>query len=139
MSHDLRERTKNESTVGILNITHNLNDNIVLKSITGIIDASLDRNFDNDLAGGVDTLRRQNSYEGTSWSTEFRVQITEESYDFVGGFLYASDEQKQDNLVGIFTQPTATLDGVGWLPPFPEGLGLALNTKKWELERKKIV
>jgi len=134
LSHDLRERTKNESTVGILNITHNLNDNIVLESITGIIDASLDRNFDNDLAGGVDTLRRQNSYEGTSWSTEFRVQITEESYDFVGGFLYASDEQKQDNLVGISTQPTATLDGVGWLPPFPEGLGLALNTKKWELE-----
>tara|TARA_R110001599_G_scaffold353231_1_gene591049 strand:+ start:133797 stop:136229 length:2433 start_codon:yes stop_codon:yes gene_type:complete len=134
LSHDLDERTQNESTVGVLNITHNLNDKVVLKSITGIIDASLDRNFDNDLAGGADTLRRQNSYDGTSWSTEFRVQITEDKYDFVAGFMYASDEQKQDNKVGISTQPTATINGIGWLPPFPEGLGLALNKKKWELE-----
>ncbi|MEM1155007.1 MAG: TonB-dependent receptor plug domain-containing protein, partial [Pseudomonadota bacterium] len=85
LSHDLDERTKNESTVAILNITHNLSDTVVLKSITGIIDASLDRVFDNDLAGGVDTIRRDNSYDGESWSTEFRVQITEDAYDFVAG------------------------------------------------------
>ena len=134
LSHDLDERTKNESTVSVLNITHNLNDKVVLKSITGIIDASLDRVFDNDLAGGADTLRRDNSYDGTSWSTEFRVQITEDKYDFVAGVMYASDEQKQDNNIAVSTQPTATVDGVGWLPPFPEGLGLARNKKKWELE-----
>ena len=134
LSHDLNESTQNESTVGVLNITHNLNDKVVLKSITGIIDASLDRKFDNDLVGGADTLRRDNSYDGTSWSTEFRVQITEDNYDFVAGAMYASDEQKQKNKVGISTQPTATLNGIGWLPPFPEGLGLALNDKKWELE-----
>ena len=134
LSHDLDERTHNESTVGIVNITHNLNDRVVLKSITGVIDASLDRNFDNDLVGGADTLRRQNSYDGTSWSTEFRVQVTEEKYDFVAGMMYARDEQKQDNNVAVSTQPTATVDGAGWLPPFPEGLGLALDKKKWQLE-----
>jgi iron complex outermembrane recepter protein len=134
LSHDLDERTKNESTVGVINITHNLTDKVVLKSITGVIDASLDRVFDNDLAGGADTLRRDNSYDGTSWSTEFRVQITEDKYDFVAGVMYASDEQKQDNNVAVSSQATATLDGVGWLPPFPEGLGLAKNKKKWELE-----
>jgi iron complex outermembrane receptor protein len=134
LSHDLSEKTKNESTVGVLNITHQLNENTVIKSITGVIDASLDRNFDNDLAGGADTLRRQNSYDGTSWSQELRVQFTSDAYDFVAGAMYASDEQKQQNKVGISTQPTATLNGVGWLPPFPEGLGLALNNKKWELE-----
>ena len=134
LSHDLDERTQNESTVGVINIAHNLNDKVVLKSITGIIDASLDRVFDNDLVGGADTLRRDNSYDGTSWSTEFRVQITEDKYDFVAGVMYASDEQKQDNNVAVSSQPTATVDGVGWLPPFPEGLGLAKNNKKWELE-----
>tara|TARA_R110001592_G_scaffold337300_1_gene623720 strand:- start:337530 stop:339998 length:2469 start_codon:yes stop_codon:yes gene_type:complete len=134
LSHDLPERTKNESTVGVLTITHQLNENTVIKSITGIIDASLDRTFDNDLVGGADTLRRDNSYDGTSWSSEMRVQFTSDEYDFVAGAMYASDEQKQDNNVATSTQPTATLDGVGWLPPFPAGLGLARNSKKWELK-----
>jgi iron complex outermembrane receptor protein len=48
--------------------------------------------------------------------------------------MYASDEQKQDNNVAVSSQPTATFGGVGILPPFPVGLGLALNSKKWELE-----
>jgi iron complex outermembrane receptor protein len=134
LSHDLKERTQNKSTVGVLNITHDLNDKVVLKSITGIIDASLDRTFDNDLAGGADGLHRENSYDGTSWSTEFRVQITEDSYDFVAGVMYASDEQKQDNNIAVSTQPTGTVDGVGFLPPFPVGLALVDNKKKWELE-----
>lgn len=134
LSHDLDESSENESTVGILNITHQWNDYIVIKSITGYIDASLDRTFDNDLVGGADTLRRDNSYDGESWSTELRMEVSRDNYEFVGGFLYASDEQKQDNNVAISSQPTATLNGVGWLPPFPEGLGLALNSKKWELE-----
>ncbi|MBK6512329.1 MAG: TonB-dependent receptor [Haliea sp.] len=134
LSHDLSEKTDNKSTVSILNITHQLNDRVVIKSITGYIDASLDRTFDNDLIGGLDALKRTNSYDGDSWSTELRMEFTEDKYDFIGGVLYASDEQKQDNNVAISSQPTATLDGVGLLPPFPEGLGLALNNKKWELE-----
>ena len=48
--------------------------------------------------------------------------------------MYASDEQNQDNNVFVSTDPTATVQGVGYLPPFPTGLGLALNTKEWELE-----
>ena len=49
--------------------------------------------------------------------------------------MYASDEQNQDNNVAVASQPLATANGQGpILPPFPEGLGLALNTKKWELE-----
>jgi len=134
LSHDLQEKTNNESFVGILNITHNLNDKIVIKSITGIIDADLDRTFDNDLIGGLDALKRTNSYDGKSWSTELRLEYTDDTFDFIGGFMYASDEQNQDNNVAVSTSPTATIDGVGILPPFPEGLGLALNRKEWELE-----
>lgn len=134
LSHDLNESSENEATVGILNITHHWNDDIVIKSITGIIDASLDRTFDNDLVGGADTLRRDNSYDGDSWSTELRMEVSKEKYEFVGGLMYSHDEQKQDNNVAVSSQATATINGVGWLPPFPEGLGLALNSKKWELE-----
>jgi len=134
LSHDRDESTQNESTVGILNITHHWNDEIVIKSITGFIDASLDRTFDNDLVGGADTLGRDNSYDGDSWSTELRMELSADKYEFVGGLMYASDEQKQSNNVAVSIQPTATINGTGWLPPFPEGLGLALNNKKWELE-----
>jgi iron complex outermembrane receptor protein len=134
LSHDLQEKTTNESFVGVLNITHNWSDTVTIKSITGVIDADLDRTFDNDLVGGLDALIRNNSYDGTSWSTELRVEVSEERFDFVAGAMYASDEQNQDNDVAVSTQPTATIDGVGILPPFPTGLGLARNTKKWELE-----
>lgn len=134
LSHDLNEISENKSTVAILNITHQLNDHVVIKSITGIIDASLDRTFDNDLVGGMDVLRRDNSYDGNSWSTELRVEVSQDKYEFVGGLMYASDEQKQYNNVAVSTQPTATMGGVGLLPPFPAGLSLYLVNKKWELE-----
>lgn len=135
LSHDLNESTENKSTVVIVHITHSLTDTMVIKSITGVIDASLDRTFDNDLIGGLDALRRDNSYDGDSWSTELRFEITEAKFDFVGGLMYASDEQKQNNKVAISTNPTGTIGGIGLgLPPFPEGLGLLFNSKKWELE-----
>lgn len=134
LSHDIPEATDNKSLVGILNIAYNLNDHTVIKSITGFIDADLDRLFDNDLAGGADTLKRTNAYRGFSWSTELRVEISQDNYDFIAGVLYAEDDQEQDNNVAISTQATATIGGVGWLPPFPEGLGLALNQKNWEVE-----
>jgi iron complex outermembrane receptor protein len=134
LSHDLAEHTDNNSLVGILNITHQLNDHMVIKSITGFIDADLDRVFDNDLAGGAATLIRTNAYRGYSWSTELRLEISQDDYEFIGGVLYAKDDQKQDNNVAISSQPTASVNGVGWLPPFPEGLGLALNHKNWQVD-----
>ena len=134
LSHDLNEKTENKSTVGILNIAYELNDTMNLKWISGLIDASTDRLFDNDLAGGADTLVRTNSYDGDSWSSELRLEISEDKYDFIAGVLYARDKQKQDNDVAVSSQPTATVGGVGWLSPFPEGLGLLLNHKNWEVE-----
>jgi iron complex outermembrane receptor protein len=61
----------------------------------------------------------------------------------VVGAMYAEDDQEQDNNVHISTDPTAlwdvdgnpatTADQFGFLPPFPEGLGLALNHKNFEV------
>ena len=138
LSHDLPEATDNQSTVAILNIEHQLSDNSRIKWITGMIDAELDRLFDNDLAGGADTLKRTNHYEGKSWSTELRYEMETDRYDLVVGGMYASDEQTQENNVATSTQATATVDGVGWLPPFPAGLGLALNSKEWTVDSMAV-
>ena len=138
LSHDLPEATDNQSTVAILNIEHQLSDNSRIKWITGMIDAELDRLFDNDLAGGADTLKRTNHYEGKSWSTELRYEMETDRYDLVVGGMYASDEQTQENNVATSTQATASVNGVGWLPPFPAGLGLALNSKEWTVDSMAV-
>ena len=138
LSHDIDEETNNQSTVAILNVGHQFSDSMTLKWVSGIIDADLDRRFDNDLVGGMDALVRNNSYDGKSWSSELRLEITEQQYDLVLGALYAKDEQNQDNNVAVSSNATATINGVGVLPPFPEGLGLALNSKSFEVESQAI-
>ncbi len=138
LSHDIDERNDLKSTVAIVNLSHDINDGLVFKAIAGIIDAKQDRLFDNDLIGNLDLLQRTNNYEGDSWSVEARLQGTGDAVDWVFGAMYAEDNQDQANNVAISTDPTATIvrDGVtyGFLPPFPEGLGLALNTKDFEVE-----
>ena len=134
VSHDLPENNQLESLVGIVNITHNIDDQTVIKSITGFIDAEQSRLFDNDLVGGLDAVSRTNLYEGFSWSSELRLEHTSEVLDAAAGLLFYRDEQLQSNNVAVSTQPTATINGVGILPPFPEGLGLALNSKAFEAE-----
>ncbi len=134
LSHDLAESTQNKSFMGVVNISYNLNDSVVIKSVTGFIDAELSRLFDNDLVGGVDALSRNNYYDGFSWSTELRAELSEQQYDFTVGVLYADDEQKQANKVGVSSNATATLNGVGFLPPFPDGLGLLLNNRRFAVD-----
>ncbi|MBT77480.1 MAG: hypothetical protein CL798_04725 [Chromatiales bacterium] len=134
LSHDQQESNDLETTVGILNIQHTFANDMTLHWVTGFIDSEQRRLFDNDLIGGADTLVRTNLYEGDSISTELRLAGSNDTGDWVVGFLYASDEQTQENNVAIASQAAATLGGVGWLPPFPAGLGLALNSKKFEVD-----
>ncbi len=138
LSHDLPEFNKNKSLVAILNIQHQFNDNMKLTSITGVIDAKQKRFFDQDLVGGVDTLDRTNTYKGTSWSTELRLDYSGDSVDWTMGMMFSKDDQSQDNLVAISTNATATINGVGWLPPFPEDLGLAFNDKSFVTEEQAL-
>ncbi|MSQ99615.1 MAG: hypothetical protein EXR85_10040 [Xanthomonadales bacterium] len=138
LSHDVNEFSNNKSTVGIFNLSHNFNENIVLRSITGFIDAHLDRQFDQDLVGGMNALQRNNDYDGKSWSSELRLEMTEDKFDFITGLMYAHDDQKQKNNVAVSSEATATINGVGVLPPFPDGLGLALNSKEFKVTSKAI-
>ena len=138
-AHDLQEFNKNESFVGILNIQHQLNDNMKLTSITGLIDAEQNRLFDQDLVGGVDSIDRTNTYKGTSWSTELRLDYSGDSVDWTVGLMYSKDDQKQDNLVAVSTNATATVGALpGFLPPFPEDLGLAFNDKTFVTEEQAM-
>jgi len=138
LSHDQQEKNDLETTLGIVNIRHTFGNEMTLHWISGFIDSTQDRVFDNDLVGGADTLVRTNKYEGQSWSTELRLEGGNDNGDWVVGVLYADDEQKQANNVAIATQATATLGGVGWLPPFPDGLGLALNNKTFTVQSAAV-
>ncbi len=142
LSHDNPEFNKNEALVAIFNIQHNFNDNLKLTSITGVIDAEQKRLFDQDLVGGVDTLDRTNTYEGTSWSTELRLDYSGDSIDWTMGLMFSRDDQTQDNLVAIATNATDTMTiggtTYGWLPPFPADLGLAFNHKSFETEEQAL-
>jgi iron complex outermembrane receptor protein len=134
LSHDLDERNQLETTVAIANLEHEISDGLTFKAVAGIIDATQERFFDQDLIGNLDLLSRDNKYDGDSWSVEGRLESSNDSIDWVVGALYAEDQQEQINNVAISSDPTATFNGVGFLPPFPTGLGLALNTKNFEVE-----
>lgn len=136
LSHDLAERNQNETRVAILNITHQLNDEWVVKSITGLIKAEQSRRFDNDGVGGLDGLGRINEYEGASWSSELRFEGSLDSMDVVVGALISRDEQEQQNNVFVSTGAElghTSVTGVGILPPFQHGLGLLKNSKNHEI------
>ncbi|MGH8314220.1 MAG: TonB-dependent receptor, partial [Steroidobacterales bacterium] len=134
LSHDLDEQNKLRTTIGIVNFAHSFSDTLTWKAVAGIIDSKQDRLFDNDLIGNLDLLARTNRYKGKSWSVESRLESRSDAVDWVVGAMYAKDDQDQFNDVAISTDPTATIDGVGFLPPFPEGLGLALNTKSFHVD-----
>ena len=136
LSHDLAESNSNETSVAILNVSHQWNEAWVLKSTTGLIKATQKRRFDNDGVGGLDGLGRINQYEGSSWSTELRAEGSFDAMELVLGAIYSRDRQEQQNNVFVSTGAELghqSVGGVGILPPFPEGLGLLLNAKNHEI------
>jgi len=94
MAHTaIGEKTDVEATVSVLNIQHALTDNITLKSITGILDTSREKVFDNDLVP-EDVVNRYEFVDSTSWSTELRLEINKEKYEWVIGAMYSEDDIK---------------------------------------------
>ncbi|MGH8245451.1 MAG: TonB-dependent receptor, partial [Gammaproteobacteria bacterium] len=139
LAHDLNESNENEALVAILNIQHQLSDDLVLKSITGVIDADNKRFFDNDLVAAADLVHRDNHYEGFSWSTELRFELTKETFEWVLGAMYAQDDQEQDNRITVGDSADAILPvppNVLLPPPFvfPVGLCLQCNQKNFEVD-----
>lgn len=121
VSRDLREFTKNEGWIGVLKLGYEVADGMLLKVISGVIDAEQARRLDNDLLGGWDSFSREWERDGTSYSTELRLELSRERFDWTTGILYADDDQDQNNLVLAGTQ---TADPVGPLGPDPNGVSL---------------
>jgi iron complex outermembrane receptor protein len=136
-SADLNQRNDDKSQIGVINVAQQLGGGVLWKTIAGIIKSDQERFFDNDLVGNLDLLARTNNYTGKSWSIESRLESRNETVTWVVGGMYAKDEQDQLNDVAVSSDPTATLtrDGTvyGFLPPFPPGLGLALNSKEFKV------
>ena len=121
------ERNDNSSTISIINITHQLTDEITLKSITGRIDTENEKVFDNDLVP-EDLVNRYQARDAESWSTEFRVEFSNERFDWITGFLYAEDKVADVPLdgtpgggLGVVTGVTTAVDGGVSLDPVPGG------------------
>ena len=139
LSHDLMEFNKLDSKIGVVNFAQSISDSLTFKAVAGIIDSTQKRLFDNDLIGNLDVIKRTNVYSGKSWSVETRLEARNTAVDWVVGLLYAKDRQEQFNDVAVSSNATATFTDaahgtVGFLPPFPAGLGLALNTKNFEVK-----
>lgn len=134
VNRDLDEKNELETFIGIVNVAHDFSDSLTWKTIAGVIDSTQTRIFDNDGIGNLDLLKRTNEYDGKSWSIESRLQSKSSTIDWVIGAMFSEDEQNQFNNVAVSTNATATINGVGFLPPFPDGLGLARNTKEFKVE-----
>ena len=113
------EKNDNTTLTGILKVSRELSDTATLNWITGWIDTDTDRVFDNDLVPEHVVFRDQ-TREGTSFSTEVRLNASTESLDWTLGAMYARDEKTIDSNVQLGT--TTVVDGVdhaaiGSLPP----------------------
>ena len=113
------EKNDNTTSLAILKVSRDMSETATLNWITGWIDTDTDRVFDNDLVP-ENVVFREQTREGTSFSTELRLDITSDRVDWTVGALYARDEKEIDSNVQLGT--TTTVNGVdhaaiGSLPP----------------------
>jgi iron complex outermembrane receptor protein len=141
VNRDLKEINTNEFTIVNLRIAHDF-DGFQFKSITGVVESETDRSADLD-GMSLDTLRRFNEYEGSSFSQEFRIQSTgDQTIDWTLGVFYAKDEIEQFNSVqagddGEYTDPN-TGEVIGLLPPIPGGFRINENNRVFETESQAV-
>ena len=135
------EKNDNTTSLAILKVSREMSDTSTLNWITGWIDTDTDRVFDNDLVP-ENVVFRDQTREGTSFSTELRLDITSDVYDWTVGAMYARDEKEINSNVQLGT--TTVVNGVdhaaiGSLPPtflndiFGRPFCLACSTDGFEL------
>lgn len=145
------EKNDNTTNIAILKVSREMSDTSTLNWITGWIDTELERVFDNDLIP-EDIVYREHVRDGTSFTTELRLDITSDTYDWTIGAMYARDEKNNDSRVrvgadravgGVMRAPwlpggsmALPTDGAGVLPPnppWPRGLCLSCVVEGFEL------
>ncbi|MDE0128265.1 MAG: TonB-dependent receptor [Gammaproteobacteria bacterium] len=103
------EKNDNSTSIAILKVSREMSDTATLNWISGWIDTELDRVFDNDLVP-ANVVFRDQTREGTSFSTELRLDITSDAFDWTVGAMYARDEKDMSNAVQSGT--TTVVNGV---------------------------
>lgn len=145
------EKNDNTTSIAILKVSREMSDTTTLNWITGWIETELERVFDNDLIP-EDIVYRDHLRDGSSFSTELRLDITSDTYDWTIGAMYARDEKGNDSRVqvgadrsvgGVMRAPwlpggsvALPPGGVGVLPPnppWPRGLCLSCVVEGFEL------
>ena len=121
------ERTDIEASVFVLKIEHALNENMVLKSITGLLNTEREKVFDNDLTP-EDLVNRYEAKDASSWSSELRLEITNDQFEWVIGAMYSEDDIKGVPIdgapaggLGVVTGTTTAIDRGIFLGPVPGG------------------
>ena len=143
------EKNDNTTSVAILKVSREISDTATLNWISGWIDTETDRVFDNDLIP-ENIVYRDHIRDGTSFSTELRLDITSDAFDWTIGAMYARDEKNNDSRVQVGTDhavggvmvapwlPGGSIQlpstGVFVFPPFfYEGLCLSCEVSGFEL------
>lgn len=132
------EKNDNSTSIAVLKVARELSDTMTLNWISGWIDTELDRVFDNDLVA-ENVVFREQTREGTSFSTELRLDITSDTYDWTVGALYARDEKDTENAVQLGTTTVVNGIQIGGLPPtflndiFGRPFCLGCSTRGFEL------
>ena len=113
------EKTDNSTSIAILKISREMSDTATLNWISGWVDTETDRVFDNDLVP-ENVVFREQTREGNSFSTELRLDLTSDAFDWTIGAMYARDEKELWGQVQLGT--TTVVNGVdhaaiGSLPP----------------------
>jgi iron complex outermembrane receptor protein len=121
------ERTDFESTISVLKLQHAFNENVTLNWISGFIDTEREKVFDNDLVP-EDVVRRYEAVDATSWSSELRLEISNERFDWTIGAMYSDDEIESVPIegapgggIGVVTGTTTAVDLDVFLGPVPGG------------------
>ncbi|MHA3794320.1 TonB-dependent receptor [Sphingomonas sp. YL-JM2C] len=134
--HNTREWNNNSATIINNRLTWK-GDDFSIHSITGYIDSSNSRQFDQDNIS-VDALYRHNRNSGRSFSQELRVQSEgTTAIEWVVGGLYANDRIRQFNSIRAGTETSYTYpDGtvIGLLPPIPPEFRVNENNKIFKTE-----
>ncbi len=113
------EKNDNTTSLAILKLARELSGTTRLSWVTGWIDTDTDRLFDNDLLP-EHVIFREQTREGTSFSTELRLDMTGDSHDWTIGAMYARDKKEIDSNVQLGTTTVVNgVDhaGIGSLPP----------------------
>ena len=139
--HDAVEYNNKEFTITNVRYQYDFGD-VLLRSITGGIDSVNERFFDQDNIF-ADTIVRENSYEGSSFSQELRLQSdTDGPLQWTIGAIFAKDEINQFNSIragatGSILHPNTGLV-TGLLPPIPAGFRINENRRRFIVESTAI-